>query len=329
MRIMRWRIQIPGFWDIDERVQQAWARPPPGVARAAMHLGPEDGNLMNVKMKDLPSAEALIAGPPCPPWSSMGLKRALRDKRAHVFKRIIRWCIHLARRGDLQFFVIENVVGIAHKKKGQSSLFRLMRMLRLGTGFKVVAWKLNARDFGVAQNRPRVYIVGVRKSHMHHALVKPRGKQPPPMRNFLNLGLPNTSRATLTHLQQRNLRMYLKRLLPQRLNKELQGTFAVIRVDRKVDGGFRQDRVDDLIPTLTTSNRYLWIVSLGDGACQPVTSRLLHTEERAALQGFHRWPQMCGESCISNSAAIFMLGNAMTVPVVGHVLNAVASSLQA
>ena len=200
-------------------------------------------------------------------------------------------------------------------------------MLRRGTGFRVVAWKMNSQMFGVAQNRPRVYIVGVRASAMRRALVMPRGKQPPPLNRFLIPGLPNTSRAALTCKQRRNLRSYLRRLLPQRQNKELRGTFAVVRIDRKIDGGFRQDRVDDLIPTLTTCNRYLWLVSLGDGRRRPVTNRLLHIKERAALQGFRRWPDMCGASCIRDSAAMFMLGNAMTVPVVGHVLNAVAVSL--
>ena len=328
MRRMKWPFKCVGFWDIDARVQRVWAKSPSGVARAAMHLGPTEGNLMNMKLKDLPDAEAVIAGPPCPPWSSMGLRRALKDKRATVFKRIIKWCVHLATRGTLQFFVLENVVGITHKKNGRSSLAGLLRMLRRCTGFKIVAWKMNSRDYGVAQNRPRVYIVGVRKSHMCRALVKPVARAAaPPLKRFLSRGTSVAGAAALTLKQRRNLRSYLKFLLPQRKNKNLKGTYAVVRVDRKIDGGFRQNRVDDLIPTLTTSNRYLWIVSLGDGLRRPVTSRLLRVQERAALQGFHRWREMCGESCISDSAAIFLLGNAMTVPVVGHVLNAIASSL--
>ena len=154
--------------------------------------------------------------------------------------------------------------------------------------------------------------------------------QPPPtprvsLRHFLIPGLSRTSLSSLTKQQRANLKGYMRRLQPKRQDATFKGTCAVFRVDRRVDGGFRQERSDDLAPTLTTSNRYLWVMASGEGHRRPSVHRLLRAHERAALQGFDRWAELPKQN---NITAIFVLGNAMTVPVVGHVLNAVAFSMK-
>ena len=325
MRKLQWPVKCVGLWDVSNKVAQIWAAPPAGISRECLHLGPVAGDIMRVKLASLPDAEAIISGPPCPPWSSIGRKRAAGDKRASIFWRVVTWCGCLARRNVLQFFVFENVAGIAHKHGGVSCLTRIVRALKSQTGFSVKWWRLNSKDFGVAQHRPRVYIVGVRTSLLRAKLAKPLPTQCVPLRHFLIPGLRGTNLRSLTTKQRANLQEYMRRLKAKRQDANLKGTFAAFRVDRRADGGFRQERSDDLVPTLTTSNRGLWVMALGEGLGRPSVHRLLHANERAALQGFDRWRELPRQS---TSAAIFVLGNAMTVPVVACVLNAVALSME-
>ena len=175
----------------------------------------------------------------------------------------------MARRNVLQFFVIENVAGLAHKHGGVSCLARIVRTLKSQTGFSVKCWNLNSKDYGVAQHRPRIYIVGVRKKLLRSKLVMPPPTPHVPLRHFLIPGLRNTALRNLTKHQRANLQGYMRRLQAKRQYATLKGTFAVFRVDRRVDGGFRQERSDDLMPTLTTSNRALWVMALGEGHARP------------------------------------------------------------
>ena len=334
MRKLQWPVKCAGLWDVSNKVAQFWAAPPAGISRECLHLGPIAGDIMRVKLASLPDAEAVISGPPCPPWSSIGRKRAAGDERARILWRVVKWCGCLARRKVLQFFVLENVAGLAHKhgdvsclnkRGGVSCLTRIVRALKSETGFSVQWWRLNSKDFGVAQHRPRVYIVGVRTDRLRAKLTKPPLTPRVPLRHFLIQGLRSTDLRSLTTKKRANLRQYMCRLKAKRQDATLKGTFAVFRVDRRADGGFRQERSDDLVPTLTTSNRWLWVMALGEGLGRPSVHRLLHPHERAALQGFDRWRELPRQS---NSTAIFVLGNAMTVPVVASVLNAVALAME-
>ena len=60
---------------------------------------------MKVDVEGLPDAHGLISGPPCPPWSKIGCKRAWGDKRAAVFLTVLKWIFHLAgRRNSVHIF---------------------------------------------------------------------------------------------------------------------------------------------------------------------------------------------------------------------------------
>eukprot|EP00959_Pyramimonas_sp_CCMP1952_P331051 6932589-Pyramimonas_sp.AAC.1 len=51
-------------------------------------------------------------GPPCPPWSANGGRKGFADSRSHVHDRLVEWIVHLALRGQLLFFALENAAGI-------------------------------------------------------------------------------------------------------------------------------------------------------------------------------------------------------------------------
>jgi DNA (cytosine-5)-methyltransferase 1 len=116
--------------------------------------------------------DAIIGGPPCQPWSIGGLRRGHSDPRDGM-PQFARALYEASPRA----FVLENVLGLARGEAkaafelieqvlaGKQPLARLLGD-EVGPGAKLdyeVSWKvLQAADFGVPQNRQRLFVVGVR-----------------------------------------------------------------------------------------------------------------------------------------------------------------------
>lgn len=99
--------------------------------------------------------DGLIGGPPCQSWSEAGALRGIEDHRGQLFFEYIRLLSALRPK----FFVAENVSGILFDRHREafSEILRKFRDL----GYIVATPKvINANDFGVPQDRERVFIVG-------------------------------------------------------------------------------------------------------------------------------------------------------------------------
>ena len=128
-----------------------------------LHLGPDQGNVTRVPLDQLTTpVDGLCSGPPCPPWAGNGSNKAEDDPRVAVFLTVIKWVKHLIANGGLLFAVLENVVGIHQKIRGEESfLDKTLRDLRQTcVEFEWVSRNLAAKDYGLAQERNRVFIVG-------------------------------------------------------------------------------------------------------------------------------------------------------------------------
>lgn len=99
----------------------------------------------------------IIGGPPCQSWSAAGSKKGVKDPRGKVFFEFVR-AIHEVKP---LFFVAENVPGILTARHS-SALRRILSRLE-GAGYKVTRALLDASDYGVPQERKRVFFVGFRK----------------------------------------------------------------------------------------------------------------------------------------------------------------------
>ncbi len=62
---------------------------------ARMHLGPRAGDISLVDVNDLEDSDALVSGPPCPPFSAIGKRMASHDHRTTVFFVVLQWVSHL------------------------------------------------------------------------------------------------------------------------------------------------------------------------------------------------------------------------------------------
>lgn len=114
-------------------------------------------DIRNLKAKDIPDCDGFIGGPPCQSWSLGGSMKGLEDERGKLFLDYIR----IIKAKQPKFFVIENVAGIIsdkHFKTFQGFLCTLSE-----AGYCVKYSVMNAADYGVPQDRIRVFIVGIRK----------------------------------------------------------------------------------------------------------------------------------------------------------------------
>lgn len=114
-------------------------------------------DIRNLKTNDIPDCDGFIGGPPCQSWSLGGSMKGIEDERGKLFLDYIR----IIKVKMPKFFVIENVAGIIsdrHFKTFQGFLSTLSE-----AGYRVKYSVINAADFGVPQDRIRVFIVGIRR----------------------------------------------------------------------------------------------------------------------------------------------------------------------
>ena len=97
----------------------------------------------------------IIGGPPCQGFSSVG-KRIADDPRNRLYQEYCRVVEHV----QPAFFVLENVKGLLTLADGAFRDAVLRRFTSLG--YAVQYRVLNAADYGVPQNRHRVFFVGVK-----------------------------------------------------------------------------------------------------------------------------------------------------------------------
>ncbi len=111
------------------------------------------GDILKVGAQDVPDHRLLAAGFPCQPFSRAGLGDGLKDSRGTLFREILR----IAEAKGTPALLLENVRNLEHHDAGDT----LRTILReLGEAGYTVSWRvLNARDFGVPQNRERIILV--------------------------------------------------------------------------------------------------------------------------------------------------------------------------
>lgn len=99
----------------------------------------------------------IIGGPPCQGFSTVG-KRDVDDPRNKMYLEFFK-AVKLA---NPDFFVIENVKGMLTLNKGAFVKDLLKRFGKGGLGYTIHYKLLNAADYGIPQNRYRVFYVGIK-----------------------------------------------------------------------------------------------------------------------------------------------------------------------
>jgi len=112
------------------------------------------GDATAITTRNLPDFDLLVGGFPCQAFSIAGNRQGFNDTRGTLFFDIARICAEKRPR----YVVLENVKGLLSHDGGQT--FQTILRVLADLGYRVEWQVLNSKDFGVPQNRERVFIVG-------------------------------------------------------------------------------------------------------------------------------------------------------------------------
>ncbi|HAS91510.1 MAG: DNA cytosine methyltransferase [Candidatus Izemoplasmatales bacterium] len=122
-----------------------------------------EGDVRQITKKDIEkylgdgNVDGIIGGPPCQSWSEAGALRGIEDARGQLFFDYIR----ILKEFKPKFFLAENVSGMLANR--HSEAVKNIISLFDEAGYDVSLTLVNAKNYGVAQERKRVFYIGFRK----------------------------------------------------------------------------------------------------------------------------------------------------------------------
>lgn len=119
-------------------------------------------SILDIKPSEVPDVHGFIGGPPCQSFSEAGAKRGVNDPRGRLFFDYMQ----LVEAKRPKFFLAENVSGLLAKRNAETLNAILEGFANLG--YNVSYGLLRASDYGVAQDRDRVFIVGYHQQYGKH-----------------------------------------------------------------------------------------------------------------------------------------------------------------
>lgn len=135
-----------GYSEIDKYAIQVFEKHFPDIENY--------GDCTAINAKELPGFDLLVGGFPCQSFSIAGKRRGFEDTRGSLFFDIAR----ILKEKQPRHFLLENVKGLLSHDDGRTFRTIIAALAKLGYG---VEWQvLNSKNFGVPQNRERVFIIG-------------------------------------------------------------------------------------------------------------------------------------------------------------------------
>ena len=292
-------LQVPfcanNVYDLEGRYQQHLEKHLPDCD---LHLGSIDGDICQADLGSIERpVDLLISGPPCPPWAGNGCHKGQEDSRADVFLSVMKMVLVLIKSGDLKACVLENV-------KDECPEF----------DWGVVS--LKAEQYMLAQQRTRVFLRGLRRTVGKGTVPEPLdpfGKKP--LVDFLDPKLPSVDKSTLTDVMRQNL-IDAMAAINKMMKKgdAVSSDIIVFPLDRAEGKVYVRRFSKNIVPTLTTTNKYLFLASLDLEMPEKDRKffRFLSSTERMLLQWFDADTLY---DC-SDALRIKGAGNAYPVPLI-------------
>lgn len=243
--------------------------------------------------------DVVIGGPPCQSFSILGSRGSFEDPRGQLALDYARFINEVSPRA----FVFENVVGLTTVNKG-ADWAALIKHFEDTLGFHITFSRLEASEFGPAQRRRRIVMVGFKdKADMERFQF--------PKRAF---DVPFHSRLAMEHVD--GLPNHNKR--PHSLR--VAARYAAVTPGERC----RTDRTDRVHPDMPSGTV---LVGSGKGGGRPFIhpweARHITTREAARLQSFPDWWKFEG----TLTAAYRQVGNAVPPLMAKAVAKSVAASL--
>jgi DNA (cytosine-5)-methyltransferase 1 len=275
------------------------------------------GDITIIPPSSIPDHDILLAGFPCQAFSIAGKKAGFDDTRGTMFFFVAK--ILASRKPEA--FLLENVKGlVGHNKK--RTLKRILEVLRDDLKYFVPEPQIvNAKDFGVPQNRERIFIVGFKSRAAYEKFKYPE-----------KLNIP----VTIADIKEREIvptkyylsERYLETLRAHRKRHEDKGNgfgFQILSdsdiANAIVVGGMGRERNllhDDRIRDYTPSTNI-------KGPVNREHVRKMTPTEWVRLQGF---PEEFDIKKVADAQAYKQLGNSVAVPAVEETAKAILKALK-
>lgn len=239
------------------------------------------GDITQIQPEYIPDFEVLLGGFPCQPFSISGKKQGFKDTRGTLFFDVCR--IILEKQPKV--VVLENVKHLIHhdKKRTLKTILRSLEELGYNVSYKL----LNVKDFGLPQNRERIFIIGCKKSFFNFAQLETRPM--PVLEDYLDttgefeylekseytlIQNPRRQPTGLLFVGYRNKNMWKKGVRPN--------TEHLSRVHRQPNRIYSVEGVHPTIPSQETSGRFFIYLPKMDKV------RKLSIDECYRIMGFPR-----------------------------------------
>ena len=251
------------------------------------------GDISKISVDEIPDHDVLCGGFPCQPFSIGGYRKGFCDTRGTLFFEVER----ILKAKKPQAFLLENVKGLTNHDKGNT--FKVIKQSLTNMGYSIFYQVLNSKDYGIPQNRERIYIVGFKKKVSSFVFPSPIYSKS----NINELLEHDVEGHDLSETASKHLEKHLQDYLEKKdINEEYPIFATEIRPSRC------SLRNDGCSPCLTAK--------MGTGGNNvPVLAtenRKLTVRECLRLQGFPEYYKMKD----NYSQSYKQIGNSVTVPVV-------------
>ena len=261
-------------------------------------------NINKLNESNTPKHDILIAGFPCQSFSVIGRKDGFDDKRGQIIFTIANILFFSKPR----YFILENVKGLVTHNKGNTLKVILERLEE--SGYKVYYKVLTTLNYGIPQNRQRVYFVGIRNDIFIKEFEWPdEVKLKCEIKDFFSKE---------KKISDINL-MYLNKYLDNQTNK---GKYAFEDL-LKLNNSILDTRMNDMriyidkMPTLRSQRDGIYYIC--DNQIYELTG-----SEALLFQGFPKEKINLVNNNVTNRHLLMQAGNAMSV----NVIKAIGDSLK-
>jgi DNA (cytosine-5)-methyltransferase 1 len=271
-------------------------------------------------MKNIPTlnyrekVDVLMGGIPCQSFSQSGKRLGLEDERGGL----ILYFIKLINKLKPKVFLIENVVGLKTHNNGKTLSFILDELKK--TGYSVKYQVLNANDYGVAQNRKRLFIIGFMNKEMEKKFEFPKPELYKPVLKDVLKNVPESDGYTYSEEKREVLELVPPGGCWVDLPEDIQRSY--MKNSFFSEGGkrgiARRLSMDEPSLTLTTSP-----CQKQTERCHPLETRPLTIREYARIQSFPDDFVFCG----SKSQIYTQIGNAVPVKLAQAVSSSISKIL--
>lgn len=238
----------------------------------------------------LPDIDIYVCGFPCQPFSLMGRKLGTSDTRSNIMMH----CINVIKIKQPQIFILENVKNFRFIESGRPFNYLINELSNITNENQTneftynIYWDIyNTKDYGIPQNRERIYIIGIRQDIQIDDFIKPN---PIPMRSLDEFIIDKTI-----------YNMNISKSLQKNINIGSNNTYIFTPFSYYFP-------LVNVCPTLTTRCHCFY---------HKIYKRNLTPKECLLLQGF----TLNFNQIISNTQMYKQIGNSMSVNVLKHIFN--------